>query len=252
MPQIGWFQQHRRWFAAALFLLAPPAVAADGDPIIPPVSYPALALHEPTPEQFAPPGWRVESKVTGDLDGDGLKDVVLVLRQTDPRNIVDASGQGGPAKFDTNPRILAIAFPSLTPVGGYHLQLQNHTLIARVTEPTDQDPLDPNGVQAGGIAIEKGVLKITLGYFAGDMGHVTYAFRYKDGKFLLVGYDSVNVDRGAGVITQVSIDYLTRRMKKSIGRIDGDKDKVVWKTLPAAPLKTMDEIGDGLSEDRPG
>jgi hypothetical protein len=236
----------RNTIALALILLAAvPALAADGDLVVPPVTYPVLPFHEPTPEQFAPPGWRVESKVEGDLDGDGLKDVALVLRQTDPRNIVDASGQGGPAKFDTNPRILVVAFASQTPVGGYHLQLQNHTLIARVTAPTDQDPLDPNGVQPGGIAIAHGTLQVTLGYFAGNMGHMTYTFRLQGGRFMLIGYDGLDVDRGSGAMTEISIDYPARRMKHSAGTISSDTDKVTWTTLPRKPLLTLEQVGDG-------
>jgi hypothetical protein len=227
-------------------LTATPAIAADGDLLIPPATYPLLPLHQPTPGQFAPPGWRVESKVEGDLDGDGIKDVALVLRQTDPRNIVDASAQGGPKKFDTNPRILVVAFPSQTPVGGYHLQLQNHTLIARVTAPTDQDPLDPDGVQPGGIAIAHGTLRVTLGYFADDMGRMTYTFRFQDGHFTLIGYDSLDVTRSTGAMSEVSIDYPARRMKRSTGTVSGDGDRVRWTTLPRKPLLTLEHVGDGM------
>ena len=65
--------------------------------------------------------------------------------------------------------------------GGYDLALENHTLIARTTEPAAQDPLDPNGVQSGGVEIKKGTLQVTLGYFGGNMGHLTYTFRFENG-----------------------------------------------------------------------
>jgi hypothetical protein len=85
------------------------AAAAEDDPAIPAVSYPALAGHAGSAEDFGPPGWPLESKVSGDLNGDGRDDLVLVLRGNDPRNLIDARERGGPQSFDTNPRILAVA-----------------------------------------------------------------------------------------------------------------------------------------------
>jgi hypothetical protein len=233
--------------AALLFSLAgtvSPAIADDGDLVIPPATYPALARHALTPEGFVPAGWRLESKVAGDLNGDGRADVVLVLRDNDPHNIIDARSQGGPEKFDTNPRILAIAFADAA--GGYDLALENHTLVGRTTEPSAQDPLDPNGVQAGGVEIKKGTLQVTVGYFGGNMGRMTYTFRFEKGRFALIGYDSIDVDRSGGTIDQVSVNYSTRRMKHSAGKISDDAEKVTWTTLPPNPFMTVGQVGDGL------
>jgi hypothetical protein len=232
--------------AALLFSLAgvaSPAVAADDDPVIPPVTYPALARHAPTPEAFVPAGWRIESQMSGDLNGDGRADVVLVLRDADAHNIIDARERGGPQNYDTNPRIIVVAFAA---AGGYDLALENHTLVGRTTEPSAQDPLDPNGVQAGGVEIKKGTLQVTLGYFAGNMGRKTYTFRARNGHFEFIGYDSIDVNRSSGTIDQVSANFSTRRMKRSGGKISDDADKVTWTTLPAKPLLTVEQIGDGL------
>jgi hypothetical protein len=219
--------------------------AADDDPVIPPASYPALAQHARAAEDFVPPGWRLERKVSGDLNGDGRDDLVLVLRGNEPRNIIDARERGGPQNFDTNPRILAVAFANTA--GGYDLALENHTLIGRTADAFAQDPLDPNGVQAGGVEIKKGALQVTLGYFGGDMGHITYTFRCQKGRFDLIGFDSIDVDRSGGTIDQISINFATRRLKRSLGKISDDADKVSWKTLAARPLLTIEQIGDGLN-----
>ena len=227
------------------FCCAGGAVAADGDLAIPPVTYPALVRHALSAEDFVPAGWRVERKLSGDLNGDGRDDVALVLRANDPRNVIDAREQGGPERYDTNPRILAVAFASAA--GGYGLALENHTLVVRTTEPWAQDPLDPDGVQAGGLEIKKGTLQVTLGYFSGNMGHVTLSFRADKGQFKLIGYDSIDVERSSEAIRQISINYPTRRMKRSAGRISDDADKVTWTTLTAKPLLTMEQVGDGLA-----
>jgi hypothetical protein len=221
-----------------------PVAAADGDPVIPPVSYPALVRHARSAEDFIPAGWRLESKLSGDLNGDRRADVVLVLRGNDPRNIIDARAWGGPQNYDTNARIIAIAFAGAA--GGYDLVLENHTLVARTVDPSAQDPLDPNGVQAEGVEIKRGALQVTLGYFGGGMGRMTYAFRYRNHHFDLIGYDSLDVERSSGTMDQVSVNYSTRRMKHSVGKISDDAEKVTWTTLPPKPLLTMEQVGDGL------
>ncbi len=232
----------------SLVWLCGPA-AAGGDPAIAAVSYPALVRHARSVEGFVPMDWRIEIKLSGDLNGDGRDDVALVLRAIDPRNVIDARGQGGPENFDTNPRILMVAFGNAA--GGYDLALENHTLIARTTEPSAQDPLDPNGVQQGGVEIKKGTLQVTLGYFGGNMGHLTYTFRFEKGGFRLIGYDSIDVERNKGTVRQASINYLTRRMKRSVGQISDDVERATWTTLPRKPLLTIEQIGDGTQFEPP-
>lgn len=232
----------RTTIAVIGLLLSGPAVAAE--PVIPPASYPALVKHARSIEGFLPMEWRIEIQKSGDLNGDGREDVALVLRGLDDRNVIDMRVQGGPEEYDTNPRILMVAFAN--PAGGYDLALENHTLIARTTEPSAQDPLDPNGVQEGGVEIKNGTLKITLGYFGGNMGHFIYTFRFEKTAFKLIGYDSVDVERSKGTMRQVSINYVTRRMSRSAGSISDDKNKVTWTKLPAKPLLTMQQVGDGM------
>jgi len=233
-------------FAVATFLLSLcwACGSAAAEPAIPAVSYPALARHARSVEGFVPMEWRIELKQTGDLNGDGRDDVAMVLRAIDERNVIDMRGQGGPENYDTNPRILMVAFANAA--GGYDLALENHTLIARTTEPSAQDSLDPNGVQAGGVEIKNGTLQVTLGYFGGNMGHFTYTFRFEKSEFKLIGYDGVDVERSKGVMSQVSINYSTRRMSRSVGSISDDKDKVIWTKLPLKPLLTMPQLGDGM------
>ena len=108
--------------AVALSLLATVAVAQEL--VIPPVAYPVLVRSAPTADAFVPKGWRLEHKALGDLNKDGLPDLVLVLRALDPANIIDNKGLG-PRRFDTNPRLLVVAFAK--PDGGYRRVLQNHT-----------------------------------------------------------------------------------------------------------------------------
>lgn len=233
-----------RKFASILVVLCAclPAAAAD-DPELVPATYPALVTQAPALDGFVPPGWRLENSVTGDLNGDGRPDAVLILRDNDPKKFIDTGRESAP-HFDTNPRILAVVFAGAT--GGYSLALENHTFIDRTTDPFQQDPLDPNGIQEGEVAIKNGTLRITLGYFSGTMGHTAYTFRFQNKRFELIGYDGVAVERNSGVMSNLSINYSTRQMVRKRGNISDDQEKVTRSRLPNKPLLTFPQIGDGM------
>lgn len=230
--------------AVLLLLLCAGAAAAADDPDLPPATYPTLTAQAAAYDGFVPPGWRLESAVAGDLNGDGRPDAVLVLRDNDPKKFID-TGRASLPKFDTNPRILAVVFAG--DKGGYGLVLETHRFIARTTDPFQQDPLDPDGIQAGEVAIKNGTLRITLGYFGGNMGRMTYTFRFQNGRFALIGYDRVDVTRNSGVISDISINYSTQQMVRKIGHISDDTNRTTRRTLPRKPLLTLEQVGDGLA-----
>lgn len=232
----------RRIGAILLLLGACVATAAADDP--PPATYPKLAAQAATLDGFVPQGWRLENSLAGDLNGDGRPDAVLILRDNDPKKFIETGRESMP-KFDTNPRILAVAFAG--DKGGYTLGLENRTFIARTDDPFQQDPLDPNGIQEGGIAIKNGTLRVTLGYFGGNMGRMTYTFRFQNGRFEMIGYDRVDVTRNSGVMSDLSINYSTGAMVRKKGHISEDKEKVTRSKLPKKPLLTLEQVGDGLA-----
>lgn len=212
--------------------------------VIPKVTYPSLPKEGATAEAFVPKGWKLEKQQSGDLNKDGQDDLLLLLRMDDRKNILKNEGLGQDS-FDTNPRILAVAFSNGTGKA-FTLALENHTLIARTEDPVMDDPVG----ESGGVAIERGTLKVDLYSFAsaGSWSTGTTTFRFRSGKrgFELIGYDSSSTQRNSGEVEVVSINYLTGKVQISTGTISDDKLKDKWRKIPKKKLLLIEEIGDGL------
>lgn len=232
-------------FSLLVALVASAAGAARGDAlVIPPANYPALASQAAAPEGFVPPGWRLEQSRRGDFTGDGVEDVAFVLRQAEPANILANPGLGE-RRFDTNPRILVIAF-GRADHSGFDLALQNTTLIPRREDPTREDPLAGDA-----IAIARGALKVRLRLFSSagswETASTTYTFRHRDGALRMVGFDRSTTLRNTGETKGLSINYLTGRVQRTTGRIENDEVVTRWSALRNRTLLTIESIGDGLA-----
>jgi len=214
---------------------------AGADDPAPPVVFPTLPSRAASASDLVPKGWTAEKESRADLNDDGAQDLVLVLHMTDPNNLI-ASDDAGKRRLDTNPRILVVALADKT-TNAYTLALANHTLIPRRTDPDMDDPL-------GDVALVKGTIQVSLGLFmsAGSWStsRMKLTFRYQDGCFKLIGYDSTETQRNTGEISATSINYLTKKAKISTGNIEEEGMKDSWKTLQASELLCMDAVGDGL------
>lgn len=235
----------------SLLILAAAAPAMAQELAIPPVRYPGLAPSAADAAGFVPAGWRVEREARGDLNGDGAADLAFVLRMSDPANVL-ANDNLGENPFDTNPRILGVAFAAAG--GGYRLAVQDHALIPRREYPNLSDPF---GADDADFEIARGTLRLSLYRFANaggwDMGPTAFTFRWQQDALRLIGFDFTNVKRNTGCITALSINYLTRRARLSVGRIDSETDeRVNWRNLPARPLAAIGAAGDGLAFDPEG
>ena len=142
--------------------------------------------------KFVPAGWTLESTVTGDLNADGNADAVWVF-------VEKGEGEG------EGQRALMIAFKKAS--GEYERVVTAQEVLQCTT----------CGGMLGGekntpdIKIVKGVLIINSLTGSRESSDTTMRFRYdpKVSKFALIGYDDIENDRGTGVSTKTSINYLT-------------------------------------------
>ncbi|WP_238319596.1 hypothetical protein [Xanthomonas maliensis] len=251
-------QAHRRavallpWLAIVFFGIGTSPCQAEA-PSVPDVQYPRIAAHTSNADALVPKDWRVERRLQGDLDRDGRPDLVLVLKMTDPANVLQVDDLT-PEPLDTNPRLLVAALAD--PAGGYRTIAQDHALIPRRESNYQDDALDEDGVAGGGgVSIDKaGALIVTLTQFASmgswQMGDTSFSFRYQDGCLRLIGYDRSIVQRNTGDTYGLSINYLTGRAWRSHGSIehDGEPPKH-WLRLPKRPPQCLEQVGNGMEFD---
>lgn len=199
--------------------------------------YPSIKTASPTCQEFAPDTFTLVDKVEGDLNGDRLADCVLVLRGTSEKFLYKNEGFGTP-EFDTNPRILIIAFRNKS--GGYSLKEQSNTIVALPIAPNMEEPFQE-------VKIEKGVLHaiVTEFYSAGSwtMTNRTYKFRFQNDDLELIGLEYTNVRRNTGEIVTRSYNFSTGKAIKNEGRVDDDgKGKETRYDFKLRPLITLKNL----------
>lgn len=218
---------------SAALLLAASAIDAQ-ELVVPDVATPQLPMHAGAVSDFVPRGWTIETRFDGPVDSDGKPDVVLLLRDADPRNVLHNEGLGV-GELDTNPRMLVVLAADLA--GGFRRLAQSDTLIRRNDTPTLEDALE----EGGGISLTDRKLTVSVGFFANagswTMSTTRYTFRWQDGCMRLIGYDEQATQRNSGDITNTSVNLLTGSRTLKSGNIANDHDRVRHqRAKPVAPV----------------
>jgi hypothetical protein len=223
-------------------LLAGIALAGAYD--VPEAVYPTLPKSAGSAELFVPAGWGIEVREEGDLNGDRRPDLLLVLRQEDPANvIINDPASPGYHEWDANPRILAVAFALKK--GGYELALENVELIPRYDNPCLDDPF-------GFAEISGGMFRVGLHLWANAgtwyTSSTVLGFRYSGKAFRLSRYECDTYKRNTGESWDLVVDYASRRASLTLGGSSEEEeveDRTYEKTLPRSPLAPIGELGCG-------
>lgn len=179
-------------------------------------------------------GWE---EIKGDLNKDGLEDLVLIIKATDKSKIINDEYQG---KLDRNRRGIIVLFKK-----GESYQLASQNINCFSSENED------GGIYFApelSVYIDKGNLTIEYGH--GRYGWWKYTFRYQNGDMELIGYDLYSC-RGPVPQYEVSINFLTKKqvIKDNINKdLEGDNYEVkyqeTWKKVKVKNLLRLTEIED--------
>ncbi len=176
-------------------------------------------------------------KIEGDLNKDGLDDVILIIKGTDKSKIIQHESRG---QLDRNRRGIIVLLNK-----GDQYEIASKNLNCFSSENED-----------GGVyfapelyfEIEKGNLIIAYGH--GRYGSWSYTFRFQNGDMEMIGYDSYE-SRGPVPQSIVSINFLSK--KKLIRdnenkNDDGDNytEKFIdtWENIKVEKLLRLSEIKD--------
>lgn len=202
---------------------------------------------------FVPKGWKMILQTTGDLNKDGLADVVMVIENTDPKNFIAGDGLGQ-RKLNINPRILLVIFK--LNANSYRLAAKNSGFIPSQNDEVSSCLADPL-MEEGGISIQNGSLKISYQYWSSCgswyMTNKDYTFRFQSQKFELIGYDDFNLHRSSGEQSGTSINFSTRKMSETTGgnefNEEKNKPKTVWRTLRPSKLLSLATLTEDIFTD---
>ena len=162
-------------------------------------------------DSYIPDNWIVHTKVWGDLNKDGVKDVALILQNTDKANFILNKGFGSDT-LDCNPRKLIVLFNEK---GDFQKVAENNTFV-----PPTHDSISPclaDPLENLGLSIDNGKLNLNTYYWlsCGSYGVTSYdyMFRFQNNGFELIGLDVTSMSRLTLESETHSVNFMTKKMQ---------------------------------------
>ncbi|MFZ6010615.1 MAG: hypothetical protein ACOYXT_09730 [Bacteroidota bacterium] len=172
---------------------------------------------------FVPKNWKILQTSTGDLNQDNTDDVVMVIQQKDPANIIINPGMALDS-LDTNRRVLIILFKE-SANNNLRLAEISETFILNHYTATMDDPFD-------GLSISNGrlILSFHFWYSAGSwyQSNMDYEFQYRNNEFFLVKAEYGETHRATLEQTLRHFDFTAQIV---------DESKITMKITMANPWK---------------
>ena len=183
-------------------------------------------------EDIVPKGW-THTEQTGDLNKDGIKDLVIIATPDFKEN---TKTRDDGYVYNFNKPVLAIYFGSKN--GDFQLFSQYKEVLAAPEH-------EFVSIDYGLNITDKGVLTIDLSYFysagSGSNDSDKYVFRYQNGDFFLIGKDEQSQSRMSGEFVIHSYNYLTNKLQIVTDNVfeDNFEKKEKWQRIPKKPLQKL-------------
>lgn len=184
-------------------------------------------------KSYVPANYDLFEAIQGDLNKDGIKDTILIVKATDPKAWVSHEQRG---KLDRNRRVIIVL---LAEKGKYKKLLQNLSCFSSENEE-------------GGVyfapelwfEFQKGILNIE--YLHGRYGVWAYRFRLENNDLRLIGFD-LSSNRGPLVEYDRSVNFLTGKKRDRKNLIEDEEQepqfKETWSKIQY-PVTYLSKIKD--------
>ena len=192
--------------------------------------YPTINNSGTNVKDFIPQGWRLKDSAKGDLNGDNIEDLALVIEYNDSVNETSKD-----SVILGSPRILLVMFKNKE-TGIYNKVEENKVFVLRHGE----GGMDPEPY--GGISIMKRVLQVDFQFVR---SHASYKFRYLQGALYLVGFSSAG--SSGGIFDSFDINMLTRKIKFEANAIDSGIRKIKWRKFNLKKLIRLSQMQHAFS-----
>ncbi len=202
---------------------------------------PELAAKGRTLHEIIPTDWKILLKASGDLNGDGVEDLVVAI---------EASKRKGHTKIQLSesdtlefkPRILGIYFGKHN--GKFKKKLQSNTFIVNHDTPTMDEPF--KGLQI----LPNGDLQIDFYIWrcreCTTWSSHEYIFRFQNRAFELIEYKESVTQRVSGDEIYYNIDFQNKTLKITTETRNKDDEPEYEETLKKFELdhlKTIQSLG---------
>lgn len=182
---------------------------------------------------IVPKDWKHTQSAYGDLNKDGIKDLVILSYPNDKSKIILCDND---REVDTNEPVIAIYIGQQD--GTYKLWRECNNII-----PADSEYMF---IESHGIEIKSnGVLWVSWQDFysmgSSDITKYKRLYRFQNGDFYLIGREDKSLSRMTLDETTVSVNYMTNKMYTHILRYEGPNPKDTTEDIPATPLTKFGE-----------
>jgi hypothetical protein len=197
--------------------------------------FPKLALESSAISTIVPPNWKAIDTAYGDLNNDGVNDLVLVLEFSNPISEVRAYGDSDTEiiKEFQKPRILVVYFKNAQ--HKYAFGLQNNNFILRSAEGgAFGDPYQQVTIKNN---------RLIFDFMGGSSWRwqLNYQFKYENKEWLMVKATNSSWNAASGEMNNKEYNFISQKLKVTKGNMFNSqvKEEISEKKLAIKQLRTF-------------